>query len=76
MNNSNDPVKPGHIKLVRLANEGRLACGDLVETQRLGVCEVVLIHDTHTLDVKATSGQHYRLTGLSFRGARLSRPAS
>lgn len=66
-----DPVKPGHIKLVKLANEGRLACGDLVETSRLGVCEVVRIHATHTLDVKTQSGEHFRLTGLNFPGAKL-----
>jgi hypothetical protein len=69
-----DPVKPGHIKLVRLAAEGKLAHGDLVETYELGVCEVVLINTVDKLTVKARDGACHVLSGIgwSSRGARLA----
>jgi hypothetical protein len=67
-----DPVRPGHIRLAKLANEGRLACGDTIEHHTLGLCTITTIESTHTLTVRAADGQHYRLTGLFFPGARLS----
>jgi hypothetical protein len=69
-----DPAKPGHIKLVRLAAEGKLAHGDLVETYELGVCEVVLINTADKLTVKARDGACHVLSGIGWgsRGARLA----
>ncbi|MDF2461893.1 MAG: hypothetical protein K0Q43_128 [Ramlibacter sp.] len=61
-----DPVKPGHIKIVRLAKEGRLARGDLVETATLGTCEVTGISSVDSLTVKAYDGSRHELTGIGW----------
>ncbi len=60
------PVEPGMIRLVQLKQEGRLQRGDKVETQRLGICEVATIESFHTITVKSTAGQYFRLSGLAF----------
>jgi hypothetical protein len=66
-----EPIKPGHIKLVRLAHEGRLACGDLIATGKLGVCTVVSIEAVSIIRVQAVDGRRYMLTGIDW-DARLS----
>lgn len=73
-----DPVKPGHIKLVRLAAEGKLTRGDLVETCELGVCEVVLINTVDKLTVKDSDGAFHVLSGIGWgsHGARLGQAAT
>lgn len=64
---ANAPVQPGCIKLVKLKTEGRLQKGDIVETARLGRCEVALIQSPFSICVKAASGQHYNISGLGFK---------
>lgn len=57
----------GTLRLVRLACEGSLRCGDLVATQRLGECQVVRIHTPHSIEVRCTaSGERYLLSGMWF----------
>lgn len=61
-----EPLQPGCVRLVKLAREGRLAKGDIVETARLGACVVQRIHSTSTLDVMDGNGNFFRLRGISF----------
>lgn len=60
------PVEHGMIRLVQLKQQGRLQRGDKVETRRLGVCEVATIESFHTITVKTSVGQYFRLSGLAF----------
>ena len=55
------------ITLVKLHTEGRLRCGDIVSTPRLGQCEVATIHTANTIDVRRLEGGGYfRLSGINF----------
>ena len=56
-----EPVKPGMVKMVKLANEGRLRAGDIVETAKLGRCEVAWIRSATTIVVKDRAGGHFAL---------------
>lgn len=56
-----EPVKPGMVKMVKLANEGALRAGDIVETQRLGKCEVAYIRSTTSIVVKDAPGGYFTL---------------
>ncbi|AVO43486.1 hypothetical protein [Simplicispira suum] len=64
---TNQPVQPGHIRLVKLKVEGRLQVGDQVETSRLGVCTVLSIQSADSIIVTTSSKQCFNLSGLGFR---------
>lgn len=62
-----EPVPPGTLRLVRLAQEGVLSPGDRIATQRLGECEVTRIHTPHSIEVRdPATGRHYLISGLDF----------
>ena len=63
---SDEPVKPGYIKLVQLKTEGKLQKGDKVETQHLGVCEVTCIQSADSIVVKNAAGKYFNLSGFGF----------
>jgi len=63
------PVPPGHIRLVRLKEEGRLQAGDLVQTARLGVCTVAYVQSADTFCVKTQDGCYRTLSGFGFKAA-------
>lgn len=61
-----EPVQPGCIRLVKLKSEGRLQKGDIIETARLGKCEVVYIQAPHSICVKSADGRFFNISGLGF----------
>lgn len=62
-----EPVPTGTLRLVHLAEEGKLSAGDRVATLRLGECEVARVHTPHSIEVRALdTGRHYLISGLSF----------
>ncbi len=65
------------IRLTKLKTEGRLTPGDQVQHDGLGTCEIVTIHDKHTIDVRRVlSDTYHRLSGLYFGAdARVVQPA-
>jgi hypothetical protein len=67
---SEGPVLPGCIRLVKLQTEGRLQNGDIVETVRLGQCEVAHIQTAQSILVKDKAGKYFNISGLGFN-ARL-----
>jgi hypothetical protein len=74
-----EPVKPGHVKIVRLAKEGQLGRGDLVETTEHGVCEVVLVNEVDAITVKTPAGERFLLSGIGGwreRGRLVEGPAT
>ncbi|CAN7632266.1 hypothetical protein LJR189_004789 [Acidovorax delafieldii] len=73
---TNDPVLPGHIKLVHLQQEGCLQAGDIVETQRLGRCKVAYIQTANSICVVNPAGQYFNLSGFGFNARLESRSPS
>lgn len=64
-----EPVKPGMVKMVKLANEGALRAGDTVETAKLGRCVVAYIRSATSIVVKDARGDHFTLD-IEWGGAR------
>lgn len=54
------------MRIVQLANEGRLAAGDKVSTPWLGVCTVAWVKDATTITVKTLRGAYVQLQGINF----------
>ena len=40
------------------------AIGDTCHNERLGVCTIIAVHGMGTIDVQASDGRCYRITGL------------
>jgi hypothetical protein len=69
MDTSNDvPVKPGHIKIIKLAREGTLQPGDVVETSTLGKCTVAYIRNATSICVKRANGTYHTLPDICWPG--------
>ena len=66
MGSLNEPVKPGHIKLVKLQREGVLQSGDVVETAKLGQCTVAFIRSGDSICVKRPDGSYFNLSGFGW----------
>jgi hypothetical protein len=61
-------VQPGHIRFVKLKEEGKLQAGDQVETHRLGVCTVCYIQTPDSIVVKTADQKRFNLSGFGFKG--------